>query len=47
MLGLDPGGLYSGGKPTAARMGDVRLADLIPHLSDVPVVLPVWVLQEI
>ena len=47
VLGLDPGSRHPGSKSAAARMGDVRLAHLIPHLPDVPVVLCVWILQKI
>ena len=47
MLGLDPGGRHPSHTPAAARMGDIRLTDLLPHLPHVPVVLLVRILQEI
>ncbi|XP_034515446.1 MAL-like protein isoform X2 [Ailuropoda melanoleuca] len=47
VLGLDPGRCYPGSKSVAARMGDVCLPHLLSHLPDVPVVLPVWILQKI
>lgn len=47
VLGLDPGGRHPSHTPAAARMGDIRLTDLLPHLPHVPVVLLVRILQEI
>ena len=47
VLGLDPGGCHPGSKPTVTRMGDVRLAHLVPHLPDAPLVLCVRILQKI
>lgn len=47
VLGLDPGRCHPGSKSVAARMGDVCLPHLLSHLPDVPVVLPVWILQKI
>ncbi|XP_057165082.1 nephrocystin-1 isoform X1 [Ursus arctos] len=47
VLGLDPGRCHPRSKSVAARMGDVCLPHLLSHLPDVPVVLPVWILQKI